>query len=337
MSVRHLHDDVWRIDISLPNRERFYKNIHVKSKLEAVLVEQEYRKSLGRTMGDVYSVSSIAPHYLDYVKSHQSERTYKDKFRMLNAEILPYFGRFMPDYITTLMIADYKKKRLTAHPGINREINLEILCLNSLVRWAAENGMCNNPLLKTKPLPYRRPIPEYISRDELMAIINNMGTLKHRILFLCLYQVGLRKSEACTALTQNVHFDPDYIRITGKGGKTRLVVMPDSLAQDMRKYLETHKEKYLFISRSKQLKGKELSGILTDIRAPLKTAMNKAGITRRITPHMLRHAFATHLLESQADIRTIQEAMGHEDIGTTQIYTKVNLEHMEDAIKKCWK
>jgi integrase/recombinase XerD len=65
--------------------------------------------------------------------------------------------------------------------------------------------------------------------------------------------------------------------------------------------------------------------------------MTKAGITRRITPHMLRHSFATHMLESKADLRTIQEAMGHEDIGTTQIYTKVTSEHMENAIKRCWK
>jgi len=336
MSVRHLHDDIWQIDISLPNRERFHKNVRATSKLEAVLMEQEYRKQLGRTIGDVYSLDSISQPYLEYVKNNQFPKTYKEKFRMINAQILPYFGRFMPDYITPIMLERYKSKRLKDHPGINRQVNLEILCLKSMVRWASEQGMCNNPLPKSKPLPYRRPIPEYIRREELMSIIDCMG-LKHRILFLCLYQAGLRKSEACQLNKSDIHFDPDYIRATGKGGKIRLVTMSDSLAGYMREYLRDHPDGLCFVSRVRKRKGIVMTGLITDIRSPLKTAMRKAGIERRITPHMLRHSFATHMLESKADLRTIQEAMGHEDIGTTQIYTKVTSEHMENAIKRCWK
>ncbi|MRS02706.1 hypothetical protein EG832_05710 [bacterium] len=173
MSVRNLHDDIWQIDIRLGRKDRFRKNIRASSKLQAVLIEQEHRKQLGRSLGDVYSINSIAPQYLEHVMNHQSPRTYKEKFRMLYAQILPFFGHFMPDYVTKLMIEEYKKKRLKEHPGINREINLEILCLNSLVRWAADQAMCNNPLPKSKPLPYRRPVPEYIRKEELMAIIDS--------------------------------------------------------------------------------------------------------------------------------------------------------------------
>ena len=135
----------------------------------------------------------------------------------------------------------------------------------------------------------------------------------------------------------DIHFDPDYIRATGKGGKTRLVTMSDLLTGYMREYLKDHPDGLCFVSRVKKRKGIFMTGLITDIRSPLKTAMAKAGITRRITPHMLRHSFATHMLESKADLRAIQEAMGHEDIGTTQIYTKVTPEHMENAIKRCWK
>jgi integrase/recombinase XerD len=329
MSVRNLHDNVWQIDIRIGRKDRFRKNIRASSKLQAVLIEQEYRKQLGRSIGDVHSINFIAPQYLEHVKNHQSPRTYKEKFRMLYAQILPFFGNFMPDYVTKLMIEEYKKKRLKEHPGINRETNLEILCLNSLVRWAADQGMCNNPLPKSKPLPYRRPVPEYIRKEELMAIIDSMS-LKHRILFLCLYQAGLRKSEACNLEPQDIHFNPDYIKAMGKGGKVRLVAMSDLLANDMNTYLKGHRGGHLFPSRVR-------GGIITDIRTPLKTAMKKVGIERRITPHCLRHSFATHMLEDGADLRTIQVAMGHEDIGTTQIYTKVNLGHMTNAIKKCWR
>lgn len=337
MSVRNLHDDVWQIDIRIGRKDRFRKNIKAGSKLQAVLIEQEYRKYLGRQIGDIYSINSIAQEYLAFVKNHQSPKTYKEKFRMLNAQILPYFGNFMPDYVTKLMVEGYKKKRLNEHAGINREINLEILCLSSLVKWASDHGMCNNPLPSTKPLPYRRPIPEYIRREELTAILDNMK-LKHRVLFLCLYHAGLRKTEACNLLPSDVHFNPDYITAHGKGGKKRIVAMSDLLANEMNVYLKTLEDSLLFPSRIKIKKGKvREKRLITDIRSPLKTAMKKAGIERRLTPHMFRHSFATHMLEERADLRTIQVAMGHEDIGTTQIYTKVNPEHMTKTIKRVFK
>jgi integrase/recombinase XerD len=336
MSVRHLHDDIWQVDISLPNRDRFHKNIRAKSKLEAVMIEQEYRRELGRTLGDVYSINSIAQQYLDYVKNHQAERTYKDKFRMINAEIIPFFGNFMPDYITPILIESFKKKRLEAHPGINREVNLEVLCLRSMVKWAHEHNLCNKELTRVKPLPYRRPVPEYYSKEEVMSIINNMS-IKHKILFLCLYQAGLRKSEACNLRVDDVHFNPDYLRIYGKGDKFRLVAMSDLLAGYFKEYLAGHKDALCFPSRVKQRKGQSTNRILTDIRAPLAHAMRKADVRRRMTPHCLRHSFATHMLESEADLRSIQSAMGHEDISTTQIYTKVNLGHMSTLIKRAFK
>jgi len=356
MSVRHLKGDTYRVDISLPNRERFYKNIHAGSKLQAVLIEQEYRKRLGRVLGDVYSLNTIAPDYLSWVKDHQSPITYRDKFRMINAELLPFFGNFMPDYITLIMFDSYKKHRIKEHyqrvvehaknhnlpipeekdvKPINRMINLEILCLRSMVSWAKERGLCNNNLPQTKPLKYKRPVPEYIPKSELMAIINNMN-LKNKCLFLSLYQAGLRKSEACNLAIHDVHFEPDYYKVLGKGGKIRYVVISDLLVEYLKLYLPTLKGKLLYPSKVKKFKGKVLSGVLTDIRSPLQTAIKKSGITRRITPHCLRHSFATHLLEEGVDLRTIQEQMGHEDIQTTQIYTKVTFDHATNSIKKAF-
>lgn len=355
--MRHLKGDTYRIDISLPNRERFYKNIHAGSKLQAVLIEQEYRKRLGRVLGDVYSLNTIAPDYLEWVQDHQSPITYRDKFRMINAELLPFFGNFMPDYITLIMFDNYKKHRLKEHnqrvidhakkhdlpipeekniKPIGRMINLEILCLRSLVAWAKDRGLCNNLLPKHKPLPYKRPIPEYIPKTELMAIINAMD-LKHRVLFLCLYQAGLRKSEACSLTKNDIHFEPDYLKIVGKGNKIRYVVMSDLIVESMKKYLKNLSGELLFPSRVKSRNGKVRgSRAITDIRSPLKTAMKKAGVTRRVTPHCLRHSFATHLLEAGADLRTIQEQLGHEDIQTTQIYTKVTFEHATNVVKKAF-
>lgn len=320
--------DRYQICISLPQRERFYKNIHAKSKLEAVLIEQEYRKILGKQINDVNSVASIAQPYLEWVKNNQRPLTYRDKFRIINAQLIPFFGNMLPDYITKIFIESYKKKRLAEHPGINRMVNLEILYLSAMISWAKSMGMCNNELPKLKPLPYRRPVPEYYTKTELMSIINAMGQ-KHRILFLCMYHAGLRKHEACNLKVSDIHFEPDYIKVFGKGNKERTVIMSDLLANELKAYIPLCTD-LLFPSRVR-------GGVLTDIRSPLKTAMEKAGITRKISPHKLRHSFATHLLEGKADLRTIQEQMGHESIETTQIYTKVTFDHAERVIKGVFK
>ena len=325
--MRKLKGDTWQIVISLPNRERFFKNIHAKSKLQAVMIEQEYAKQLGKSIGDIYTLSAIAQPYLEWVKNHQSDNTYRDKFRIINAELLPFFGNMMPDYITPMLIESYKQKRLRHNTKIHREINLELIYLSAMVRWAKEQGMCNNILHKSKALPYRRPVPDYITREELSAILNAMDK-KHKALFLCLYQAGLRKSEACGLTDKDVFFNPDFIRVTGKGNKTRLISMSQELSTTLRAILNDCSG-LLFPSRVR-------GGVLTDIRSPLKTAMKKADISRRITPHSLRHSFATHLLESGADLRAIQVLMGHESSQTTEIYTKVRLEHTANLINKCW-
>lgn len=336
--MRLRKENTWQIDIRLGRKERFRKDIHAKSKLEAVMIENEYRKQLGRISTDVYSLSVIAEKYLEYVKNHQSPITYRDKFRMMHASILPYFGRFMPDYITSPLINDYKAKRLKEHEGINRMVNLEILCLKSAIKWGSEERppMCNNTFPKVKPLPYRRPIPEYTSKEDLMALINNMGSIKHKLLFLCLYQAGLRKSEACNLKKEHIHFEPDFIIAHGKGNKTRLVAMPDLLSLYMQDYLKDFDGEYLFQSRVRRRKGKMTGPVITDIRSPLKTAMKKAGIKQKLTPHKLRHAFATHLLEAGADLRAIQVLLGHEDIQTTQIYTKVTPRYLTSVVKKAF-
>ena len=332
--MRQLDGDRWQIDISMGRKDRFHKNVRAKSKLEAVLIEQEYRKQLGRQIGDVYSVSAISEKYLEYVQNHQSRLTYRDKFRMINVAILPFFGGMMPDRITPVLLSDFEKKRIDQIGMKKREINIEMLCLKAMIKWATDQGMCNNPLPKTKPLPYKRPDPEYLTRDELQAIIGNMH-LKHRALFMCLYMAGLRSAEARNLKWADVHFNPDFIKIvSGKGDKPRVVPMTKPLAEVMKELKNSdHGGGYCFPSRVKNYKGEKYSGVLTDIRAPLKHAMKCAGITRRVTPHMLRHSFATHLLESGADLRSIQKAMGHADISTTSLYMNVVFDQMAKMVK----
>jgi integrase/recombinase XerD len=330
MSVRNRGGDSWLIDIRMGRTARAYKTVHAKSRLEAVAMEHEYRNALGRqNAGNLYSVSAISELYLIAMGNDQSPHTVKDKTRMLSTHLLPYFGRFLPEHITSLTLDAFKKKRLEKIPGKHREINLELLCLQHMIKWASTQDppLCAGPLPKVKQLPYRRKPPEYKRQEDLVSILNFM-TPKHKALFLCLYHAGLRKSEACNLKVHDVHFDPNYIRVLGKGNKERLVSMSATLTAVMEEWLRNHKGgDILFPSRRK-------GGALTDIRRPLWTAMEKAGITEKITPHQLRHAFATHLMERGVDMRTIQVAMGHQDVSTTQFYQKVLMPHMQTAVNR---
>ncbi len=120
------------------------------------------------------------------------------------------------------------------------------------------------------------------------------------------------------------------IIVNGKGNKQGKVSLTRTAQEVVREQIKRlgkkgYKGELLFPSR-------KTGDALTDIRKPIKTAMKKAGITRRITPHMFRHSFATHLLEAGTDLRTIQELLGHEQISTTQIYTHVAMTRKQDAI-----
>ncbi|MBN1545432.1 MAG: tyrosine-type recombinase/integrase [Syntrophaceae bacterium] len=327
---RHIIKNGKQMRVQVRHTER----IECEDPLQALVIEKELKKQLGREGNVFMTVGEIAMKYIPWVESHQAKSTANNKKYMLYGHILPFFGRMIPDYIEAPTLDQYKSKRLeeTKRGKIHREINLELLCLKSLIAWGADPGRryCNEPTGKMKPLPYRRPIPEVLSKDELEALLDNMG-LKHRILYYCLYHTGLRSSEARNLHMSDVHFNPDFLRVVGKGGKTRIVSMSSKLSLMFKEWIDSHPGQELcFPSRVK----KRGTGVLTDIRAPLRYALEKAGITKRVTPHMLRHSFATHNLDAGVDLRTIQEMLGHESITTTTIYTHVSLTNQQHAINK---
>ena len=193
--------------------------------------------------------------------------------------------------------------------------------------------MCNNLLCNVKLLPYKRPLPRTVSREDIDAIIDKMS-IKHRALYMCLYFSGTRKSEVCELRFNQIHFNPDYLLVMGKGDKERIVPIHKILAATLNIYIEELKKKVKYEEDGLVFPSRRGGGVLTDIRKPLERAMKLAGISEKITPHMLRHAFATHILERGGDLRTIQTLLGHEEVTTTQIYTHVSVELLKKAIEK---
>jgi site-specific recombinase XerD len=173
-------------------------------------------------------------------------------------------------------------------------------------------------------------LPRVLGPDQVAALLDRIPArapleVRDRALFELAYSAGMRADELVSADIADVDFDSETIRVTGKGSKTRVVPIGEPAQRALRRYLETARhalaqnaaEPALFVSRS----GRRLSP--SDIRRRLEKWVREAAVAGRISPHTLRHSFATHLLEGGADLRAIQELLGHSSVSTTQVYTRV--------------
>tara|TARA_R110002072_G_scaffold302577_2_gene486401 strand:- start:5720 stop:6868 length:1149 start_codon:yes stop_codon:yes gene_type:complete len=171
-------------------------------------------------------------------------------------------------------------------------------------------------------------LPKVISIEEVQSLINCTNNIKHKCIVSLFYSTGMRLQELLDLEFKNIDSKRMVINIiNGKGGKDRVTMLSEAMLSDLRRYYkEVRPEKYLF----EGAKGNKYSK--TSISNLIHTAASKAKIRRKVTPHILRHSFATHLLESGVDLRYIQVLLGHESTKTTEIYTQVAIKHLR-AIK----
>lgn len=162
-------------------------------------------------------------------------------------------------------------------------------------------------------------LPKVISKEEVLSIINHTGNIKHRCIVSLLYSSGLRRSELLSLKIGDIDSKRMVIRIEGaKGNKDRFTLLSETVLKDLRKYFVEWKPKvYLFEGEGEAMYSS------TSIAKIIDNAAFKAGIRKKISPHMLRHSFATHLLENGVDLRSIQSLLGHNSLQTTEIYTHV--------------
>jgi site-specific recombinase XerD len=175
-----------------------------------------------------------------------------------------------------------------------------------------------------------RKLPRVLSREEMQNLLERIPTrtpleLRDRAMLELAYSCGLRAEEVIALNLDSPDFDGERLRVEGKGGKTRLVPMGEPAQVALRSYLERGRhalvgggdENALLVSKS----GRRLHP--SDVRRRLQRWVREAAIAGGVSPHALRHSFATHLLEGGADLRTIQELLGHSSLSTTQVYTQV--------------
>jgi site-specific recombinase XerD len=169
-------------------------------------------------------------------------------------------------------------------------------------------------------------LPKVISPPEVKKIINATGNIKHKCILSLLYSAGLRRQELLDLEISDIDSDRMLITVrNGKGGKDRVTLLSDKVLYDLRIYFkEWRPQRYLFEGKP----GVKYSA--SSIRQILSKASQKAGLHRKVTPHMLRHSFATHLLENGTDLRYIQKLLGYNSSKTTEIYTRVSIQNIQN-------
>ncbi len=266
-------------------------------------------------------------------------------------------------------LADIEK--LTAYLQINGVMKtpaeIELLHLQGFVKWIAELGMTqssqariisgirafykyciiedvtqNDPTILLDAPKLKRQLPDVLSFDEIENILDQVdvstpeGT-RNKAILETMYSCGLRVSETVNLKLSQLFFDVGFIRVIGKGNKERLVPIGSSAIKFIDIYksgIRVHtsvkkgEEDILFLNR----RGKRLSRVM--IFLIIKDLVKKAGITKVVSPHTFRHSFATHLVEGGADLRAVQEMLGHESITTTEIYTHLDREFLRQTLQQ---
>ncbi|WP_209686777.1 site-specific tyrosine recombinase XerD [Lactobacillus colini] len=285
----------------------------------------------------------------DYLRYAQVERGLsKNTISSYRQDLIEYLAFLEEDNQTTWEVDAYvidsflaKQRDLAkATASITRMIS----SLRRFYKWLLRSDIImRDPMIKIDSPKKERRLPVALSHkeiDELLAApnISQPLGLRDRAILETLYATGMRVSELITLKESNLHEELNLIRVIGKGSKERLVPITDVALSWIEKYQKDVRDSQILN------KGKYTDFIFLNAHAhPLtrqsiwqliKKYCQQVNITKNVTPHTLRHTFATHLLENGADLRVVQEILGHSDISTTQIYTNLTQKHILEVYKQ---
>lgn len=224
--------------------------------------------------------------------------------------------------------------------GLSKRSTARLLsALRNYFDWCVLEGeVKENPCDRVEAPKLGKYLPAVLSQEEVTAILESVSLrapfgLRNRAILEVLYGCGLRVSEAAGLRISHIYLEEGFVNVIGKGDKQRLVPLGEMAADAIRAYLPERPapagrkyEDFLFLNRF----GKPLSRI--SIFNLVKTQAMAAGIQKEISPHTFRHSFATHLIENGADLRIVQEMLGHESILTTEIYTHIDTQTWQRAV-----
>lgn len=213
--------------------------------------------------------------------------------------------------------------------------------IKSFFKYLLMEGKINSdPTTLLESPKIGRKLPDVLTMEEIDLIIDGVDLTKsegqrNKAMLETLYSCGLRVSELVNLKVTNLFFDQGFIKVEGKSEKERLVPVSSKAVEEITKYIQGYRrtlrvasdsENILFLNR----RGKKLSRVM--IFTIIKNLAEKVGLNKKISPHTFRHSFATHLISGGADLRAVQEMLGHESILTTEIYTHLDRDYLKNTI-----
>ncbi|MFZ5775624.1 MAG: tyrosine recombinase XerC [Thermodesulfobacteriota bacterium] len=289
--------------------------------------------------------NSLAPHIAGFLEWLSVERRYSEK-------TVESYGRDLAEFAASVgaqsAIAAITPQAVRAHVhGLNRRnkassVARKLSALRTFFRFLIRRGaLVVDPVSAIATPRQERHIPVFLTVDEVFSLLEAPGAddpfaARDRAILEILYSTGLRVAELAALDLERLDLDQGMVRVRGKGGKERLVPVGDPAVESVRQYLPQRER----LCRERLARGdaSERQAVFLNSRGGRLTTRSverlvglyaqRAGIANRVTPHALRHSFATHLLEMGADLRTVQELLGHASLSTTQRYTHLNLDHL---------
>jgi integrase/recombinase XerD len=290
------------------------------------------------------NVNSLIQEFLNYLRVEKglSQNTISaygrdlvklDAYARQNRKRLDQFRR---DDIVDFLGSLYRRKLGS------RSVARHLVALRTFYRFAlTEGALREDPTLNIESPKFRKGLPSFLSLEEVERLLAQPDTttklgMRNKAMLELLYSTGLRVSELTGLRVADIHMEMGCLRCIGKGNKERLVPVGRPAIAAVREYLQTSRPQLLRDKSSPYLFLTQSGGRLGRIGfwLALQNYGRRAGLRTRLSPHKLRHSFATHLLERGADLRSVQMMLGHSDISTTQIYTHVMQARLKEIYKQ---
>lgn len=277
--------------------------------------------------------------YLEY------EKGYSKKTIISYENDLELFNNYLKENkITNIKSIDYNTiRKYLGYLHDNKyeasSVSRKISALRSFFKYnIKEKNITNNPMTLISNPKKEKKLPKYLNYEEIEKLLNAIEMdkkegIQERLIIELLYSTGIRVSELVNIKIKDIKIKENQINILGKGNKERIVLFGEKAKEIIKLYLNAYKEdfqgnisnQYLLINK----KGKQLT--TNKVELIVKDVLRKSALKLNISPHTLRHTFATHMLDSGADLKSVQELLGHENLKTTAIYTHISNERLKQV------